>query len=151
MDAIRESVGALQKTNEFTQVQVSVEPQPGGLRVTFILQPASYIGLILFPGVTKRFAYTRLLEAVGIQEQTPFIEKQLPEAKKALLDFLATNGYFTSTAEVEIHRDDPHRLVNLAFVVQLNKRARIGEIEIAGLPAEEADAGRNRCAPFVRV
>ena len=30
MDAIRESVGALQKTNEFAQVQVSVELQPGG-------------------------------------------------------------------------------------------------------------------------
>jgi outer membrane protein insertion porin family len=141
MDAIRESVGALQKTNEFTQVQVSVEPQPAGLRVTFILQPASYIGLISFPGVTKRFAYTRLLEAVGIQEQTPFIEKQLPDAKKALLNFLASNGYFASTAEVEIHRDDPHRLVNLTFVVKLNERARIGDIEIAGLPADEADAG----------
>ena len=118
--------------------------------MTFILQPASYIGLISFPGVTKRFAYTRLLEAVGIQEQTPFIEKQLPDAKKALLEFLASNGYFASTAEVEIHRDDPHRLVNLTFVVQLNKRARIGGIEIAGCQPMKPTREKNRCAPFVR-
>jgi outer membrane protein assembly factor BamA len=45
MEAIRESVAALQQTNEFSQVQVSIEPQVSGLRVIFILQPASYIGI----------------------------------------------------------------------------------------------------------
>jgi outer membrane protein insertion porin family len=148
IEAIRESVAALQHSNEFTQVQVSIEPQPAGLRVIFILQPASYIGLISFPGATKKFAYTRLLEAAGIQEQAPFIEKRLPDAKKALLDFLASNGYFASTVETEIHRDDPHRIVNLTFRITLNHRARIGAIEIAGLPNDEAAAGQKLLRSF---
>ena len=49
MKAMRESVDALQKTNLFSQVQVSVEPEQAGLRVLFILQPAPYVGLIEFP------------------------------------------------------------------------------------------------------
>jgi outer membrane protein assembly factor BamA len=142
MSAIRESVEALQHTNEFTQVQVSVEPQISGLRVVFILQPASYIGIISFPGATKTFTYTRVLQAVNIQEQSPFVEKQLPDAKKALLDFLASNGYFASTVEIETQRDDPHRIVNLIFRVNLNRLARIGVIEITGVSNEEAEAGR---------
>jgi outer membrane protein insertion porin family len=142
MAAIRESVATLQHTNEFSQVQVSIEPQVSGLRVVFILQPASYIGVISFPGATKAFPYARLLQAVSIPEQSPFIEKQMPEAKNALRDFLATNGYFNSSVEIETHRDDPHRIVNLIFHVNLNRQARLGAIHIEGVPQEEAQAGR---------
>jgi outer membrane protein assembly factor BamA len=142
MQAIRESVAALQSTNEFRQVQVSIEPQISGLRVVFILQPASYIGMISFPGASKAIAYTLLLQAVNIPEQSPFIEGQMPEAKEALLNFLISRGYFRSAVELETQRDDPHRIVNLIFHVRLNQPARIGEITIVGLPNEEAEAGR---------
>ena len=142
IEAVRESVTALQQTNEFSQVQVSIEPQISGLRVVFILQPASYVGMIFFPGAIKQFSYSRLLQAVNIPEQAPFIERQMPDAKKALLEFLAANGYFMATVEIETQRDDPHRIVNLTFHVVLNRRARIGAIRIDGVPNEEADAGR---------
>ena len=101
IDAIRESAAALQRTNEFRQVQVSIEPQSSGLRVVFILQPASYIGMISFPEASKAIAYTRLLQAVNVPEQAPFVESQMPEAKQALLHFLASVGYFSATAELE--------------------------------------------------
>jgi outer membrane protein insertion porin family len=142
IQAIRESVEALQKTSEFSQVQVSMEPQVSGLRVVFILQPASYLGVVSFPGAAKSFAYTRLLQAVNLPEQAPFIEKQMPDAKKALLDFFTSQGYFKATAEIETQRDDPHRIVNVGFRVQMNRRARVGDIIITGLPSQEAEAGR---------
>ena len=142
MEAIRESVAALQQTNEFSQVQVSIEPQVSGLRVIFILQPASYIGIISFPEAAKVFSYTRLLQAVNIPEQSPFVEKQMPEAKSALIAFLAANGYFNSSVEIETQRDDPHRIVNLVFHVKLNRHARVGAIRIEGVPDEEAESGR---------
>jgi outer membrane protein assembly factor BamA len=142
MEAIRESVAALQQTNEFSQVQVSIEPQVSGLRVIFILQPASYIGIISFPEAAKVFSYTRLLQAVNIPEQSPFIEKQMPEAKSALLAFLAAQGYFNSSVEIETQRDDPHRIVNLVFHVKLNRHACVGAIRIEGVPGEEAESGR---------
>src|SRR5258707_3959090 len=48
--AIRDSVAALQKTALFSQVQVKVEPEQAGLHVTFLLQPAFYLGMGFFPG-----------------------------------------------------------------------------------------------------
>src|SRR5580704_12558063 len=49
-DAVRQSIAALQQTKWFSKVDLKVEPQPSGLRITFILQPASYVGIITFPG-----------------------------------------------------------------------------------------------------
>ena len=140
--AIRESVEALQRTNEFSQVQVSIEPQLSGLRVVFILQPTDYVGVIFFPEAAKVFSYTRLLQAVNIPEQSPYVEKQMPEATNALRRFLADNGYFNSSVEIETKRDDPHRVMNLVFHVKLNRHARIGTIHIEGVPDDEAEAGR---------
>jgi outer membrane protein assembly factor BamA len=72
MAAVRDSVAALQKTALFSQVQVKVEPEQSGLHVTFLLQPAFYVGMVFFPGA-KSFSYTRMLQAVNIPDQTPFV------------------------------------------------------------------------------
>ena len=150
--AIRDSVTALQKTNEFSQVQVSVEPEQPGLKVLFILQLTSYVGMIFFPGATQEFSYTRLLQAVNIPEQSPFVDDLLSQGQNALLHFFNVNGYFVSTVEPEIERDDAHRIVNLIFKIDLNKRARVGNINIAGLtPDEAADVRRTLASFWARV
>jgi len=64
--AIQESIQALQATSAFAKVDLKVVPDPAGLKLTFILQPAYYIGLIEFPGALKRFTYARLLQAVDL-------------------------------------------------------------------------------------
>jgi len=48
MAAIRDSVAALQKTTLFSLVQVKVEAEQSGLHVTFLLQPAFYVGMVFF-------------------------------------------------------------------------------------------------------
>ena len=142
MSAMRASVSALQQTNEFSQVQVEIQPEPQGLRVLFILQPATYIGLISFPGADKTFAYTQLLQAVNIQEQSPYVESQLAQSKQALLDFFTSNGYFAATVEATTQIDNAHRIANLTYRVNLNRIARIGAINIAGLSMDEGNGAR---------
>ena len=142
MAALRDSVAALQQSHEFNQVQVEVTPQPAGLRVVFILQPADYIGLISFPGADRTFAYTQLLQAVNISEQSPYVESQIDSGKEALAHFLTSNGYFAAAVDARMQRDDAHRMVNVAFSVKLNRLARIGAINIAGATPADADATR---------
>jgi len=146
--AIRASVAALQHTNKFTQVQVNVEPDKDGLKVLFILQPTSYVGIISFPGATGQFQYTRLLQAVDIPDQSPYVEDLLPQGQKALIHFFQVNGYFTATVDPEIQRDDPHRIVDLIFNVRLNKLARVGNINLKGLSLEQADIARRDLRSF---
>jgi len=137
--AIRDSAAALQHTGLFSQVQVEITPEAGGLRVLFILQPAAYIGIMRFPGATKVFLYTRLLQAVDIPEQSPYVKEEIPVAQKALLEFFASEGFFQASVDPEIQTDEAHGIVNVIFKVDLKKRARIGEIRFDGIsPAEGA-------------
>ena len=138
MSAIRESVAALQQTKEFSQVQIKVTPEQAGLDVLFILQPAYYIGIITFPGATNRFAYTELLQAANIPEQTPFTKDVLPQGQNALVHFFHTHGYFTASVTPHSQTDDTHRIVNLVFDVDLHQDAKIGVIDFEGIPASQA-------------
>ena len=44
---VQGSIGALKGTGQFSRVEVEVTPETAGLRVTFIMQPAFYIGMAL--------------------------------------------------------------------------------------------------------
>src|ERR1700730_10683984 len=148
MKAIRDSVAALQKTGLFSKVQVSIKPEQAGLNILFILQPASYIGILDFPGATQTFSYTRLLQAVNIPEQTAFVDDLAAQGAQALLQFFQTNGYFEAKVTPEIQRDDAHRIVNIRFDCHLNWLARFGEINIQGLSDEETTHLRDSLKSF---
>ena len=137
--AVQESVSALDQTKQFLKVQVSVEPEQAGLSVQFILEPASYIGILTFPGIKRQFAYTQLLQAVNIPEQSPYFDDLLPQGQSALQKFLRVQGYFSAEVQPQVQRDDPHKVVNLVFHVQLGPRAKVGKINIDGVPEDEAD------------
>lgn len=141
MKAIRESVDALQKTQMFSKVQVSIKPEQAGLNILFILQPASYIGILDFPGATKTFSYTRLLQAVNIPEQTAFVDDLAAQGAQALLQFFQTNGYFEAKVTPEIQRDDAHRIVNIRFDC-LRKEGRLAPEVQFNSPSYRRESGR---------
>jgi outer membrane protein insertion porin family len=142
VNTIRESAEALQKTNLFSQVQVSVEPEQTGLRILFILEPASYVGVINFPGASKVFPYTRLLQTVNIPDQTAFVTELLPKGKTSLLHLFQTEGYFLASVETETHRDATRRIVDITFRCQLGPHAKIGSVVFRGVSDEVSDGLR---------
>src|ERR1700681_2536538 len=141
MKAIHESVDALQKTQMFSKVQVSIKPEQAGLNILFILQPASYIGILDFPGATQTFSYTRLLQAVNIPEQTAFVDDLAAQGAQALLQFFQTNGYFEAKVTPEIQRDDAHRIVNIRFDC-LRKEGRLAPEVQFNSPSYRRESGR---------
>jgi outer membrane protein insertion porin family len=145
--AIRDSVAALQKTTLFSQVQVKVEPEQAGLQVTFLLQPAFYVGMIYFPGA-KSFSYTRLLQAVNIPDQTPFVDDLVTKGKDALLLLFQRDGFFEAKVEPETQRDEKHLIVNLVYHCTLGKRAKIGELTFQGASDREAIELRSALTSF---
>jgi outer membrane protein insertion porin family len=136
--AVRESVAALQKTGQFTQVQVSLEPDQAGVRVLFILQPADYVGVVQFPGTGHTFPYTALMQAVNIPEQSPFYPALETDGKKGLLEYLHKQGYFVADVQPEIQADEPHRIVNVYFHCTLKKQAKIRTITFNGLTPQQS-------------
>jgi len=130
--AINETITALRGTNRFSKVGVEVAPGPQGLEVTFVLEPAYYIGVLDFPGATKAFSYNRLLQVVNFPDQEVYDKEKLGPARDALLQFLRTNGYFQATVNADAQLDDVHQLVNLVFTVELGKRAKVATVTING-------------------
>ena len=136
---LNQSVAALQQTRLFSEVQVSLEPEQGGLRVLFILQPTDYIGVVEFPDTGTKFPYTALLQAVDIPEQSPYFSGVEVKGRQGLLDYLHKRGYFSADVRVEASRDETHRVVNLIFHCDLKKQARVRKIEFVGVSEQQSE------------
>ncbi|HEY6465516.1 MAG TPA: POTRA domain-containing protein, partial [Candidatus Acidoferrales bacterium] len=137
-DEVRASVAALQQTHLFTEVQLNMEPDQSGLRLTFILQPADYVGVLQFPGTGARFAYASLLQAANIPDQSAYVPGLETQATQGVLDFLHTRGFFSAEVTPELQRDEPHHVVNIVFHCTLGAQARIGNLEFANVSDQRA-------------
>jgi outer membrane protein insertion porin family len=123
---------ALQQAGKFPKVEVSVVPEVAGLRVEFLLEPAYYVGVVEFPGATKSFSYTRLLQTADLSDEDPYDPSRIPVAEKALESFLRRNGFFQADVRPQPAIDDAHQLVNVDFAINLGTRARIASVDIEG-------------------
>lgn len=135
---VQASVDALEKSGKFGSIRVSVTPEPKGLRLTFVMEPAYYLGMVDFPEAVKHFSYIRLLQVVNFSNQDPYDKYLLPAAESALSRFLRENGYFQAQVHAETDLDDINQLVHVIFRVEMGKRAKIGAIEIQGPNTAEA-------------
>jgi outer membrane protein insertion porin family len=148
MAAIKDSVAALQKTNLFSQVQVKVEPEQAGVRITFLLQPSYYVGMVYFPGASKVFSYPRLLQAVNIPDETPFVEDLPTKGKDSLMHLFQSDGFFMATVQPETQKDEKHFVANLTFRCNLGRRAKIGALTFQGATEKQAAELRHALASF---
>jgi outer membrane protein insertion porin family len=137
---VQASIDVLQATRQFEKVHVDVVPDLSGLRLNFLLEPSFSIGTVSFPGASKAFSYTRLLQVVNLPDEDPYDKERLPLSEKALLDFLHHNGYFLASVHSTSQIDDAHELVHVIFAVELGKHARIGNVTFQGV--EDGDQAR---------
>jgi len=136
---VANTISALLETGRFSKVEVDVKPDPGGLHVTFMLEPALYFGIFEFPGAIKSFSYTRLLQVVDIPNRTPYKQDLVSRAEDNLRQFFISAGFFQAQVQARSQFDEAHMLANVVFAVDLGKQAKLGEIEIQGAEPGEAD------------
>lgn len=136
---IQETAEKLKQAGKFPKVDVTVEPEVTGLRINFLLEPAYYVGAVNFPAIQKYFSYTRLLQVADLPDEEPYDPSRLPVAEKELIKFLHRNGYFQATIHAEPQIDDAHRLVNVTFIGEIGKQARISSVQLQGLDTPETN------------
>src|ERR1700676_5009024 len=135
---VEASTAALEQTGQFPKVEVNVIPDTSGLRLNFLLEPAYYLGMVTFPGASKLFSYTRLLQASDLHEEDPYDTGRVAVSEKLLQDFFRHNGYFQATVDAQPVIDDTHQLVNLTFTVNLGKQAKLAGVTIQGADSGES-------------
>src|ERR1051326_5830191 len=134
---VDQTAAALVKAGVAKNVEVQVTPAPEGIHVLFVLKPAYYFGVYTFPKAEKVFSYTRLLQAADYSKQEPFAQEKVEEAESNLLDFFHRTGFFMATVEPKMQTDEQHRVVNVEFDVKLKRRAKFGNVILAGVSDQE--------------
>jgi outer membrane protein insertion porin family len=139
---VDDTISALQATRRFNKVEASVKPDPGGLQVIFIVEPALYLGIFDFPGATKRFSYTRLLQVVDIPNRTQFKQNLVSMAEDNLHQFFVSEGYFQAHVQEQVQVDEGQMLANVVFAIDLGNRAKLGNLDIRGPEPGEVESLR---------
>jgi outer membrane protein insertion porin family len=151
IEKVNQTEAALKAATHSAEVRVQVDADANGLRVQFILEPAVYFGIFEFSGA-ERFHYSRLAQVANFQAQTPFNPEDVERDRKALLTFFQQQGYFQAKVDSDTRVDEADGLANLFFSVSLNRKAKFGEIEIAGLTKEQTGAlGHSLQTPGARL
>jgi len=132
---INESIAALKNSGAAKEVELELRPQPDGIRILFVLQPAIYFGIYTFSG-TGRFGYSRLLQVADYPPRGVYSAIDVTNTTHLLLKFFQQNGYFEVEVHPSIHIDSVHNLVNVAFQVNLKRHAKFGKLFFDGAPAK---------------
>lgn len=133
----RASASALQAKGDFERVDLEVTPEANGVRVTFLLQPVYYLGIISFSNPISRFDYGRLREVVNYPDETPYEQERVREGAERLKGFFVNEGYFQAQIQEHSQFDAAHKLANLEYDITPGKHARFGDVQVSGPPPAE--------------
>ncbi|MCU1307905.1 MAG: outer membrane protein [Acidobacteriaceae bacterium] len=136
---VDQSIAALKRTGKFHDVQLEVWPDPDGVRVLFVLQPAIYFGIFDFPGASNSLSYSRLLQVTNYPPRGEYNELDVERAQQGLETFLKRAGYFLSQVKPQVQNDEKHGLANVMFNINMNQRAKFGNVNITGAPADQSE------------
>ncbi|MGA9813160.1 MAG: POTRA domain-containing protein, partial [Terriglobales bacterium] len=132
---IDQSIAALKSSGKAKDVELDIRPQPDGIRVMFVLQPALYFGIYTFPGAGK-FSYARLLQVSDYPPRGAYSAVDVQNTTDQLRTFFHRNGYFEAQVRSELQTDPAHGVVNVAFHITRNRRAKFGRVILNGAPPE---------------
>jgi outer membrane protein insertion porin family len=133
---VMDTVAALKMQGHLKKIRLEVDPDPHGVRVLLILEPAVYFGIYRFPGASV-FPYSQLLQVANYPVQTPYSAPEVERDRLALLKFYRQQGYFQAEVKTELKVDTVHDIANVAFNSTLGRKSKFGEVVISGLPSDK--------------
>jgi len=134
---VDETIAALKRVGHFHDVQIQMRPEPAGIRILFVLEPAVYFGLYSFPGAEQRFAYARLLQVAEYPPRGAYTPVDVANAQKDLERFLQREGYFQSQVKTRVVTDKVHGLANVYFDIELARKAKFGTVTLTGATPQD--------------
>ena len=139
---VLQTADAIKTAGKYQDVRVVADPEADGVRIYFVLEPAVYFGIFQFPGA-EQFSYSRLIQVANYPVQRPFNTGAVERDRQALLNFFREAGFFEAEVRSEVKVDREHAIANVAFPVVLGRRARFGNVDIAGLPPADQERLRH--------
>ena len=138
---LRESIQALFRTGRFEDIRADVRRVPGGARLTFLVEPAWFIGDVRVSRVRRPPSEGQLLNAAQLQLGELFTEQKLAAGMRSLRALLVEHGFREPRVGHTLEHDPSTQQVHVTLTVESGSRARIGALLVAGerLPLTERE------------
>jgi outer membrane protein assembly complex protein YaeT len=141
---VRQSVQALYNTGRFAEIQVEAQRNPSGeIALIFDARENYFFGSILAEGSAARPSDSQLVNASKINLGEQFTEEKISAGIEGMQRTLQENGYYQATIKPYYEWDSHNQQVNVRFVVDRGKPARIGVVNVMGDPGYSAEEVRN--------
>jgi outer membrane protein assembly complex protein YaeT len=124
--AERESLRALYRTGNYSDIRVSVTPETDGLHVDFIVRRNFYNNVIRVEGLKEPPSEPAALAALRLGLGEPFRESFLHEAIGRLQDALHDDGLFQAKVDWTLTPHEDTRQMDVTVRIDPGLRARVG-------------------------
>ncbi len=147
---LRESIQALFRTGRFTDIQVDAERTPDGMIVSFLNEPAWFVGNVRVLGVPRPPSEGQLVNATELRLGELFTDDKMLQALRSLRALLVEHGYRQPMLSHRILRDSVTQQAHVELSVAPGPRARIGALLVTGRDQPLAAAEIRRIARWPR-
>ncbi|HET8891769.1 MAG TPA: POTRA domain-containing protein [Candidatus Angelobacter sp.] len=141
---VKQSVQALYNTGRFAEIQVEAQRSSGGeIVLIFDGRENYFFGSILAEGSAARPTDSQLVNASKLNLGEQFTEEKIRAGIEGMQRTLQENGYYQATIKPFYEWDPRNQQVNVQFVVDRGKPARVGVVNVMGDPGYSAEEVRN--------
>jgi outer membrane protein insertion porin family len=135
---IRDSVARLWALGLFSDVRVEEVPEPGGVRLRYLLTRRPHVGAVDFRGDLELDVGV-VAEAAGLARGAGADPAQLEAAQRRLLDLYEREGFLQARVTVESEVDPATNAHDVVVRVDAGERARVGRVRVLGADRLSAD------------
>ena len=131
-EAVRETERRLFATGRYTNIDVHVVSNGGGLALTFAGTPRYYVGRVQINGIIDDRLTSLVEYGTNLNPGTAFADADLEAATNSVKQTLALNGYYQPRIAVKAMRDDSGQQINITYTIATGPEARVGDVTITG-------------------
>jgi len=133
-DDVRESLRRLFATGLYRGIEVEGVRQGDSVTIIFKGAATLFLGRITVEGLKSDRLTSQLVHASRLNPGTTFSDAKLAHAGTDLQETLQDNGFYMGSIATNTTVDTRDGQVNVRFVVNSGKQARIGDVKVTGNP-----------------
>lgn len=131
---VRDSLRRLYATGLYTQIAVEGERNGNQVTIRFDGTPQLFLGRVTVTGVKSDLLTSQLQRATRLNAGTRYDEAKMDRAEELLKETLEDNGYYLSTIDSKRTEQADDAQMDIRYLVQMGKEARVGEVQVQGDP-----------------
>ena len=129
---LRDSIQALFRTGRFENIRADVSRVPEGARLTFLVEPAWFVGDVRVSRVRRPPSEGQLVNAAQLQLGELFTERKLATGTRSVRALLVEHGFREPRIGHSLEHDPMTQQVHVTLMVESGRRAQIGALLVAG-------------------